>query len=84
MFLTYRNRFIEAANDCEDALKIDSTLIKLHLRKASALLRMGHLSSCDEAYSRVLEYSLGDVTATDPLAGSKIFTFPFSLVKLCY
>lgn len=53
---------METVNDCDDALKLDSSLIKLHLRKATALFRLGHFTSAEEAYSRVLEYNINDMT----------------------
>jgi hypothetical protein len=63
-------RLIEAVNDCDDALKLDSSLIKLHLRKATALFRLGHLTSADEAYTRVLEYNVSDFSKmTSDLSG---------------
>ena len=68
---------MEAVNDCDDALKLDSTLIKLHIRKATALLRLGHFAMVDEAYCRVLEYNLADLLISnqdenDPMAASAV------------
>jgi len=69
-FVQFFFRLIEAVNDCDDALKLDSSLIKLHLRKATALFRLGHLTSADEAYTRVLEYNVSDFSKmTSDLSG---------------
>lgn len=49
------NRYIEACDDCQEALKLDQSLVKLNIRRARALLRLGHFSAVEEACTRVLE-----------------------------
>lgn len=55
------SRYKEAVDDCDAALKADSTLVKLHIRKGRCLIKMGHCNAADEAFSRVLEYHLRDL-----------------------
>ena len=43
-------RYIECCDDCEDALRMDPTLVKLHIRKGKALVRLGHLSPAEAAF----------------------------------
>jgi tetratricopeptide (TPR) repeat protein len=61
--MSSNDRYKEAVNDCDDALKQDSTLIKLHIRKGRCLVKLGHLNAADEAFSRVLEYHVRDLLA---------------------
>ena len=53
--LVMMGRFIEACDDCQDALRLDASLVKLHVRRARSLLRLGHFSAVEEACTRVLE-----------------------------
>ena len=47
-------KFVLAANDCESALAIDSSLVKLHVRRARCMLRLGMFTKTEEICSRVL------------------------------
>jgi tetratricopeptide (TPR) repeat protein len=49
------HRYIEAADDCAEALRLDPSMVKLHTRRGRALLRLGHFPAADEAFQRVLE-----------------------------
>lgn len=48
------HRYMECVDDCDDALRLDPTLLKLHIRKAKALMRLGHLQPADTAFSQLL------------------------------
>ena len=50
------DRYVEAADDCEKALKIDPSLVRLHSRRGRALCKLGHLEPSTEAYNRVIAY----------------------------
>ncbi len=54
---------METVNDCDDALILDPTLVKLYIRKGKSLMCMGHFNPADQAFSRVLEYSSADFLA---------------------
>lgn len=54
---------METVNDCDDALRLDPTLVKLYIRKGKSLMCMGHWNPADQAFSRVLEYSSADFLA---------------------
>ncbi len=49
------SRFVEAAEDCEAALLVDSSMVKLHVRHARCMLRLGMFKAVDEICTRVLE-----------------------------
>ena len=49
------HRYVEAADDCAAALRLDPSMVKLHSRRGRALLRLGHFAPADEAFHRVLE-----------------------------
>ena len=51
------HRYLEAADDCAAALRLDPTATKLHARRGRALLRLGSFALADEAFQRVLESS---------------------------
>jgi tetratricopeptide (TPR) repeat protein len=51
---------MESVDDCDDALRLDSTLIKLHIRKGKCLLRMGHWNAVEAAFTRALELSINE------------------------
>jgi hypothetical protein len=44
------HRYLEAADDCAAALKIDPTATKLHARRGRALLRLGNFAQADESF----------------------------------
>jgi Flp pilus assembly protein TadD len=48
------DRYIEAVEDCEAAVKLDSTMLKLHVRRGRALMRLGHLDASRNAFMYVL------------------------------
>ena len=48
-------RFIEAASDCEASLLADASMVKLHVRRARCMLRLGMFSAVDDICARVLE-----------------------------
>lgn len=56
VIVTSCNRYFESLGDCDQALILDSSLWKLHIRKGKALLRLGDFSKAADALSRVLEY----------------------------
>lgn len=59
--------YIETVNDCDDALKMDNGLVKLLVRKAKALIRLGLFNDADASFSRVLEYSSIDLLSPELL-----------------
>jgi tetratricopeptide (TPR) repeat protein len=46
-------RFVEAADDCEAALAMDPTMVKLHVRRARCMLRMGMFYMVEEICNNV-------------------------------
>jgi len=50
------DRFVEAADDCKNAMAIDPTLVRLHSRRARALCKLGELTEATTAYTKVLEH----------------------------
>jgi len=68
-------RYVEAADDCDNAIRIDNTLIRLHVRRARALLRLGHFAAVDECCARVMETpSMGDAPFPSSSTGKLNFT----------
>ena len=66
--LVMLHRFVEAVNDCDEALRLDSHMVKLLVRKGRALLRLGHFNPAEESFSRVLEFNVRDLlTAREAL-----------------
>lgn len=66
--LVMLQRFVEAVNDCDEALRLDSHMVKLLVRKGRALLRLGHFNPAEESFSRVLEFNVRDLlTAREAL-----------------
>jgi len=66
--LVMLHRFVEAVNDCDEALRLDSNMVKLLVRKGRALLRLGHFNPAEEVFSRVLEFNVRDLlTAREAL-----------------
>jgi tetratricopeptide (TPR) repeat protein len=59
------DRYIEAVEDCETAVREDPSMIKLHVRKGRAFLRLGHFSSAIDAFTRVLESSLPNSSSNE-------------------
>jgi tetratricopeptide (TPR) repeat protein len=59
--LVMLHRFVEAVNDCDEALRLDSNMVKLLVRKGRALLRLGHFNPAEESLSRVLEFNVRDL-----------------------
>jgi len=59
--LVMLHRFVEAVNDCDEALRLDSNMVKLLVRKGRALLRLGHFNPAEESFSRVLEFNVRDL-----------------------
>jgi tetratricopeptide (TPR) repeat protein len=49
------SRFVEAAEDCEAALLVDPSMVKLHVRHARCMLRLGMFKAVDDICNRVLE-----------------------------
>eukprot|EP01039_Chlorochromonas_danica_P002157 gene2157-2355_t len=60
-------KYIETIDDCDQALELDSGLVKLLVRKGKAYLRMGLYNEADASFSRVLEYSSIDLLSPDLL-----------------
>jgi tetratricopeptide (TPR) repeat protein len=50
-------RYIECVNDCDDALQLDLTLVKLFIRKGKSLIKLGHLSNAEAVFTKVLSLS---------------------------
>jgi tetratricopeptide (TPR) repeat protein len=50
------DRYPEAVNDCDQAVRIDPTMIKLVSRKGRALLRIGELDAALAAFQKVLAF----------------------------
>lgn len=48
---------MEAIADCDKAVQEDPSLLRLHVRKGKALLRLGEISGADESLVRILESS---------------------------
>ena len=48
------HKFVLAANDCETALNLDASMVKLHVRRARCMLRMGMFSKTEEICTKVL------------------------------
>ena len=46
---------MEVLDDCDTALREDPSLLRLHVRKGKALLKLGNFAQADEALRRVLE-----------------------------
>lgn len=65
LFLMIRYR--ETIDDCDQALELDSGLVKLLVRKGKAYLRLGLYNEADASFSRVLEYSSIDLLSPDLL-----------------
>ena len=57
------SRFVEAVDDCDQALRLDPTAIKLHVRKAKSLMRLGHFSPAEEVYQYVLNLRGADLVS---------------------
>lgn len=55
------DRFIEAVDDCDEALKLDPTALKICMRKGRALLRLGHFTPAKETFSAVLAETERDI-----------------------
>ncbi len=49
------DRYVEAAEDCQQAVRLDPTLVRLHSRRGRALCKLGQLEAATESYTRVLE-----------------------------
>jgi tetratricopeptide (TPR) repeat protein len=49
------DRYIEAIEDCEAALRIDVNLFKLHLRAGRAHLKLGHFSQAEACFNKVIQ-----------------------------
>lgn len=70
-------RYVEAVADCEEALRVDPYINRLQGRRGRALLRLGHLSLADDAFTRLLASSLSGSkpddadNAADAQLGSK-------------
>ena len=48
------DRYIEAVEDCETAVQLDPSMLKLHVRRGRALMRLGHLDASRNAFLYVL------------------------------
>jgi hypothetical protein len=48
-------------NDCEEALRLDKGMVKLHVRRGRALLRLGFLTPAEEAFKVVLGTEVRDL-----------------------
>jgi len=59
--LVMLHRFVEAVNDCEEALKLDKNMVKLHVRRGRALLRLGHFTPAEEAFKQVGQFHVRDL-----------------------
>ena len=64
----YHFRFVEAVNDCDEALRLDAKLTKLYARKGRALLRLGHFAAAEEAFNRLMEFSARDLLSQEEAA----------------
>jgi DnaJ homolog subfamily C member 7 len=47
-------KYMECVDDCDDSLRLDSTLVKLHIRKGKALIKLGHFHDAEAAFNVVL------------------------------
>jgi tetratricopeptide (TPR) repeat protein len=54
------NRYMESVDDCDDALGWDPTLVKLHIRKGKALIRLGHFNPADSAFWKILQLNMNE------------------------
>lgn len=55
------SRYTEAVDDCDEALKINPCLVKLHVRKAKSLMRLGHYTAAEESFSYVVALNAADL-----------------------
>lgn len=63
---------MECVNDCDDALNLDPTAIKLHIRKGKAFIKLGHFNPADTAFSKVLECNVNDFEFIPSLPSQEI------------
>jgi tetratricopeptide (TPR) repeat protein len=59
--LSVTNRFVEAVANCDEALILDKNMVKLHVRRGRALLRLGQFPAAEEAFRRVLAFHARDL-----------------------